>query len=114
MPAYLNPDGTPQAKTWNIACTISYRKVYKNGTKTQFKNLTSDVNIDLPVYDENDDSTFMKYEFQVYVVLDDQVRASSDDAVSYTHLIYHILNKVYYLYWYILLRIYMNNIKGSM
>lgn len=79
MPAYRNPDGTSQAKTWNIACTISYRKVYKNGTKTQFKNLTSDANIDLPVYDENDDSTFMKYEFQVYVVLDDQVRASSDD-----------------------------------
>lgn len=79
MPAYRNPDGTSQAKTWNIACTISYRKVYKNGTKTQFKNLTSDANIDLPVYDEHDDNTFMKYEFQVYVVLDDQVRASSDD-----------------------------------
>lgn len=97
MPAYRNLDGTAQATTWNIPCTISYCKVDKNGTKTQFKNLTKDVDIDLPVYDENDDSTFMKYEFQVYVILDDQVRASSDDdyvdATSTIYLFIDATNK---------------------
>lgn len=79
MPAFGGSNGNPEPKILSIKCTMTYRKISKDGTATPYKNLTDNLDIELPVYDENDDNSFMKYEFKVFIILDDQIEASSDD-----------------------------------
>lgn len=64
---------------YKLKCNLAYRKIPKTGDPGPFKNFESDREMDLPVYDENDENTQIKYEFQVYVILDDQIKTTSAD-----------------------------------
>lgn len=73
---------------YQLSCTLTYREVPKEGTPGTFTDLARDKNIDLLVYDGTDETKKL-YEFQVYVVLDDQIQATSnDDYVGATLSIY--------------------------
>lgn len=73
---------------YQLDCTITYRDVTDSSNIGAFTDLAKDRNIDLLKYDGTSASV-RKYEFQVYVVLDDQVQATSnDDYVGATLSIY--------------------------
>lgn len=73
---------------YQLDCTITYREVPEDGVLGTFTDLAGDKNMDLLKYDGTS-ATKMKYEFQVYVVLDDQIQATSnDDYVGATLSIY--------------------------
>lgn len=61
---------------YRLNCTIAYRELFNDGTVGNFKDLTSDVDLDLEVYDGENPKT---YEFKVFVILDDQITATSND-----------------------------------
>lgn len=62
--------------SYNLSCTLSYRKVNNDGTFGEWTDFPADKDVDLPVYEEGEP---MLYEFQVYVLLDDQVETTSHD-----------------------------------
>lgn len=62
----------------SVACTVTYRPIYEGVEPGAFTDLAKDKKLDLPKYDGTDGS-IVKYEFQIYVVLDDQIKATSDD-----------------------------------
>lgn len=68
-----------QKANYRLNCTLFYRKISEEGDPTPFQTFTTDQELDLPVYIENDSTTHMKYEFEIYVVLDDQIQATSAD-----------------------------------
>lgn len=71
--------------SYNLECTLTYRKVNADGTTDEWLDFPSDKDVDLPVYDPSDPSSIVLYEFQVYVILDDQiVTTSNDDYVGAT------------------------------
>lgn len=65
--------------SYNLECTLTYRKVNDDGTFDEWLDFPSDKDVDLPVYDPEDPSSKVLYEFQVYVILDDQVETTSND-----------------------------------
>lgn len=74
-----------QKANYRLSCTLSYREIPEEGDPTPFKNFTSDKDLDLPIYVESDPTTHMSYEFEIYVILDDQIKATSaDDYVDAT------------------------------
>lgn len=71
---------------YELKCTITYREIYSDNSYSQWKDFTSDFDLNLPKYSE---TNLVKYEFQVYVVLDDQIEATSnDDYIGATLSIY--------------------------
>lgn len=68
-----------QKANYRLSCTLSYREIPEEGEPTSFKTFTTDKELDLPVYIENDPTTHMKYEFEIYVILDDQIQSTSAD-----------------------------------
>ena len=63
---------------YRFNCTVTYREIPNSGEAGAFTDLTSDRNLDLPVYEQNNPKP-KKYEFEVFVLLDDQVQDTSDD-----------------------------------
>lgn len=64
---------------YKLSCSLAYREVNEIGSQDIFKNITSDKEFNLPKYDELDPSTKMNYEFEIYVVLDEQIQSTSAD-----------------------------------
>lgn len=62
--------------TYNPGCTLTYRKVNLDGSYGEWMDFPSDKDVDLPIYDGTNP---MLYEFQVYVLIDDQVETTSHD-----------------------------------
>lgn len=74
-----------QKSNYKLNCTLSYREVSQEGDVKPFKNFTSDKELDLPIYVEDDFATHMNYEFEIYVILDEQIKTTSaDDYVDAT------------------------------
>ena len=61
--------------SYNLSCTLTYRKVNDDGTFGEWLDFPVDTDVDLPIYDNQK----VLYEFQVYVLLDDQVETTSHD-----------------------------------
>ena len=74
---------------YTFKCTILYAPVnVETGVIGTFTDLPQDMNLSLPKYEQTTASE-LKYAFQVYVILDDQVTATSkDDYVGATLSIY--------------------------
>jgi len=64
---------------YKLNCMLSYREVSEDGSSKPFKSFTSDQKLDLPVYIEGDSTTYMNYEFEITVILDEQIKATSAD-----------------------------------
>lgn len=64
---------------YKLNCTLSYREVSDDDQPKPFKNFTSDQKLDLPVYVEDDPTTYMNYEFEIFVILDEQIKTTSAD-----------------------------------
>ena len=62
-------------QTYDINCTVAYRKVSGEGSTSIFSDFTNGSSLDLPVYD----GTETKYEFQVTVIIDDQIESTDDE-----------------------------------
>lgn len=77
--------------TYDIRCNIFYREVPADGSpaSSAFTDVTKDTVFELPVYDESDPSTHIKYEFQIQVILDGQAsNTTSEDYFGATLVIY--------------------------
>ncbi len=61
--------------SYNLSCTLLYRRVFTDGTHGEWLDNPSDIDFNLPVYDEEP----ILYEFQVYVILDDQIETTDHD-----------------------------------
>lgn len=61
--------------SYNLNCTLTYRKVNGDGTFGEWQDFPFDTDVDLPVFTSQE----ILYEFQVYVLLDDQVQTTSHD-----------------------------------
>lgn len=61
--------------SYNLKCTLTYRKVNGDGTFGEWQDFPSDTDVDLPIYA----SQKILYEFQVYVLLDDQIETTDHD-----------------------------------
>ncbi len=64
---------------YKLSCTLAYREVTTNGEPKPFKIFTSDQQLDLPVYVENKADSHMDYEFEIFVILDEQIATTSAD-----------------------------------
>ncbi len=64
---------------YKLSCTLAYREVTTNGEPKPFTNFTSDLQLDLPIYDEDDPTTHKNYEFEIFVILDEQIETTSAD-----------------------------------
>lgn len=64
---------------YKLKCNLAYRQIPETGEPGPFKNFESDREMDLPIYSETDPTKRIKYEFQVYVILDDQIKTTSAD-----------------------------------
>lgn len=64
-----------------LKCTLAYREIpIEEGVEPgPFRTFTSDNKISLPVYNKDDPTSIIKYEFKVYVILDDQISTTSAD-----------------------------------
>lgn len=63
--------------TYDLNCEIVYREVDKDNKElTAFKKFTTDLNGELPEYNE---SNYKKYEFQISVTLNDQIEETDTD-----------------------------------
>lgn len=70
---------------YKLNATLSYRAVSDDNQTQPFKSLTSDQKLNLPVYVEGDSTTYMNYEFEVSVILDEQIdMTSADDYIDST------------------------------
>lgn len=67
--------------TYDLNCEIKYRTVDQNGNQlTSFKTFTSDLDENLPIYNKDDDAnSYVRYEFQITVTLDDQIESTDKD-----------------------------------
>lgn len=61
--------------SYNLNCTLTYRKVNGDGSVGEWQDFPVDTDVDLPIYSSQE----VLYEFQVYVLLDDQVETTSHD-----------------------------------
>ncbi len=68
-----------QKANYKLNCLLSYREITDSNGSNPFKNFTSDQDLNLPVYDETKPETKARYEFQITVVLDDQIKSTSAD-----------------------------------
>lgn len=75
--------------TYTFKCTILYAPVnVETGVVGTYTDLPQDMDLSLPKYEQTA-ATELKYAFQVYVILDDQVTATSkDDYIGATLSIY--------------------------
>ena len=74
--------------SYSLKCTIRYVMVNSDGTKGTLTDLPADMNLDLPKY-LGTPATESKYVYEVQVILDDQVEATSkDDYIGATLSIY--------------------------
>lgn len=74
--------------SYSLKCTIRYVIVNSDGTKGTLTDLPADMNLDLPKY-LGTPATEYKYVYEVQVILDDQVEATSkDDYIGATLSIY--------------------------
>lgn len=74
--------------SYSLKCTIRYVIVNSDGTKGTLTDLPADMNLDLPKY-LGTPATESKYVYEVQVILDDQVEATSkDDYIGATLSIY--------------------------
>lgn len=74
--------------SYSFNCTIRYSLVDENGKAGTFTDLPKDMNLDLPKY-LGTPATKSKYMYEVQVILDDQVAATSkDDYIGATLSIY--------------------------
>ncbi len=69
-----------QGQTYDLNCEIKYRKVDQDGTAlSSYKSFTSDLDENLPIYDKNNSDSYIRYEFQIAVTLDDQIESTDKD-----------------------------------
>lgn len=69
-----------KGQTYALNCEIKYRRVDENGTAlSSFKSFTSDLDENLPVYDKTNPNSYVRYEFQIAVTLDDQIESTDKD-----------------------------------
>ncbi len=68
-------------KMENLECTLAYRVIPNEAAVDAgpFRTFSRDSKLNLPVYDDTDRNSMVKYEFQVYVILDDQISTTSAD-----------------------------------
>ena len=64
--------------SYNLNCMLTYRRVNPDGTFGEWMDFPTDIDVDLPIYGK-EENTHVLYEFQVYVLLDDQVETTSHD-----------------------------------
>lgn len=71
---------------YELSCRVTYRQINEDGSTSAFKDLTKDVDLPLQI---SDGMIKQQYEFQISVILDDQVVATSnDDYIGATLSIY--------------------------
>lgn len=71
---------------YELSCRVMYRQINSDGSTSAFKDLTKDIDLPLQI---SDGIIKQQYEFQISVVLDDQIVATSnDDYIGATLSIY--------------------------
>lgn len=74
-----------KGRTYDLNCSIKYRMVDEDGKEIAgdagaYKTFTQDKDESLPIFDKtNKEDTYIKYEFQISVTLDDQIESTNKD-----------------------------------
>ena len=60
---------------YELKCTLSYRQVYSDGSTSEWMDFVSSTEKNLPTHSQE----VMKYEFEVTVLIDDQIETTTND-----------------------------------